>query len=369
MPKGPLILTFLRSAEARLLVSSLLGDGYAIVHASPAAPLDAIRAREPDLVLVDMELHLLSGLEVVCRIRKDPLYRDLTFVGLGTDDDTGTGKAALVAGCAGFLCYPIQAETFKDRIDDYLSGAREEMTLEDQLSYSSIFSEILIEKLERRLEALERKNLALETQRERERSLTLQVLSSLVALIEAKDPFLKGHSGRVTDLAFDLARRVGVVGEDLKILERAALLHDIGKISIDLSQINKPGPLSPHEWNLIQQHSSTGYRILSAIDFLQDEALITRHHHRRFEEYKELPEIPARIRALACILTLADAFDAMTSQRSYNYPRPVGDARVELVRCAGTQFDPALVEAFVEMIEEEKTEPESRGAGEPVPGA
>lgn len=349
------ILTFLSNSEGRLLVSSLLGDGYAVIHASPGAPLlNAIRAHKPDLVLVDMDLAILSGLEVVCRIRKDPLYQDLTLVGLGVEDDSGTDKAALVAGCAGFIYYPIHVDTFKSRINDYLSGAREELTLDDRLAYSRLFSEILIEKLERRLEALERKNLALEAQRERERNLTLQVLSSLVTLIEAKDPFLNGHSDRVTSHALALARRVGVQGEDLKTLERACLLHDIGKISIDLSQINKPGPLSPQEWDLVQQHPSTGYRILSAIDFLQDEALITRHHHRRYEEYQNLPEIPSRIRKMACILTLSDAFDAMTTQRSYNYPRPVVDAKVELLRCRGTQFDPALVEAFIQLLQEER---------------
>jgi putative nucleotidyltransferase with HDIG domain len=355
MSNSPRILTFLSNSEGRLLVSSLLGEEYTVVHASSWAPLlDAIRAHVPDLVLVDMDLAVLSGLEVVCRIRKDPLYQELTLVGLGTEGDSGTDKAALVAGCAGFIYHPIQADTFRGRIDDFLSGAREELTLEDRLAYSRLFSEILIEKLERRLEALERKNLALEAQRERERNLTLQVLSSLVALIEAKDPFLKGHSGRVTSHALALARTVGLQGEDLTTLERACLLHDIGKISIELSQINKPGPLSPQEWDLIQQHPSTGYRILSAIDFLQDEALITRHHHRRYEEYKGLPEIPSRIRTMACILTLSDAFDAMTTQRSYNYPRPVVDAKVELLRCSGTQFDPALVEAFILVLQEEK---------------
>lgn len=357
MPSSQRILTFLNNSEGRLLVSALLGEGYTVIHASAGAPiLDAIRAHVPDLVLVDMDLPVLSGLEVVCRIRRDPLYQDLTLVGLGAEDDSGTDKAALVAGCAGFIYYPIQVGIFKGRVDDYLSGACEALTLDDRLTYSRILSEILIEKLERRLEALERKNLALEAQRERERSLTLQVLSSLVALIEAKDPFLKGHSGRVTNHALALARRVDVQGEDLKTLERACLLHDIGKISIELSQINKPGPLSPQEWDIIQQHSSTGHRILSAIDFLQDEALITRHHHRRYEEYWNLPEIPSRIRTLACILTLSDAFDAMTTQRSYNYPRPVVDAKVELLRCSGTQFDPALVDAFIQLLQEGKTE-------------
>lgn len=350
-PDSPRILTLLGSPERRLLLGALLKEGCALVHGNPAAnPVEAVRANAPDLVLLDLELPEISGLEVVGRMRRDPLLGDLPIVGLGTEDVDGMHQAALMAGCSGFIADPLQAETFPAKIEWFLGGFREEVSAEDRLRYSRVLSEILTEKLERRLELLERKTSALEAQRERERALMLQVLSSLVTLIEAKDPYLKGHSGRVTAHAMALGRAVGLKGEEIRTLERACLLHDIGKISIDITQINKPGPLSDEEWALIRQHPATGFRILWAIDFLQEEALVTRYHHLRHEVYAERPDIPARIRTLTAILSIADAFDAMTTQRPYNSPRSLGDACAELQRCAGTQFDPLLVEAFVHLL-------------------
>ena len=347
------VLTFLGSGEARLLVGALLGPTCVVTHGSAdLGLLETIRAHEPELVLVDMDLPEISGLEVVCRIRRDPLYHDLLIVGLGTEDVGGMDKVALVAGCTGFVYYPLQPASFPARIQAFLQGERTELDLREHLQYYRLFSEILTEKLETRLATLERKTQVLEEERERQNSLTLQVLSSLVTLIEAKDPYLKGHSGRVTRYAMALGKRLGLQGEDLTTLHRAALLHDIGKISIDLKEINKPGPLSPEEWAIIRQHPDTGYKILSAIDFLQDEAKVTLYHHTRHEQYEALPHIPRRLRTMTSIMTLVDSFDAMTTRRSYNQPLSLPDAIAELRRCAGSHFDPLLVETFVSALDD-----------------
>jgi putative two-component system response regulator len=347
------VLTFLGSGEARLLVGALLGSSCTVSHGSADLRLlETIRAHEPELVLVDMELPEISGLEVVCRIRRDPLYQELLIVGLGTEDVSGMDKVALVAGCTGFVYYPLQPSSFPAKIRAFLQGERSELDLREHLQYYRLFSEILTEKLETRLATLERKTRVLEEERERQNNLTLQVLSSLVTLIEAKDPYLKGHSGRVTRYAMALGKRLGLQGEDLTTLHRAALLHDIGKISIDLKQINKPGPLSTEEWAIIRQHPDTGYKILSAIDFLQDEAKVTLYHHTRHEAYGDLPHIPSRLRTMTSIMTLVDSFDAMTTRRSYNQPLSLPDAILELRRCAGTHFDPVLVEAFVSALDD-----------------
>jgi len=345
-PFRPRVLTVLASPEARFLAGAMLGEHFEVVDAAPQDPLVALRVKTPDLLLVDLDSPEVSGLELVCRLRKDLLYRELVIVGLGQASEGGLPKVALVAGCTGFIAYPLEPARFADQIKAYLEGAHQELDLKEHLQYYRLFAEVLIEKLEHRLERLEQKTRALETERERRDHLTLQVLTSMAKLIEAKDPYTQGHSLRVTRIALALARKVGLAGEDLHVLERACHLHDIGKVSIDLKQIHKPGPLTDEEWAEIRQHPETGHAILSVIDFLQDEALVVRHHHTPFDGYGERPEVPRRIRLMSSIVTLADSYDAMTSQRSYNRPRSREEALAELDRCSGTQFDPDLVAAF-----------------------
>lgn len=351
----PQVLAVLGSPEMHFLVKTLLGRLCDVWEASPQDLNASLRDRTPDLLLLDLELQGVSGLEMVCRLRRDPLYTELTILGLGQGSEGRLPSVALVAGCTGFIPYPLDPNRFPMEVKSYLEGARQELDLQEHLQHLKYFNDMLVEKLEQRLERLEQKTHALEAERERRDALTLQVLTSLARLLEAKDPYTRGHSVRVTHYAMALASRLGLGGEDLRALERACLLHDLGKISVDLSHIHKPAPLSPDEWALIRQHPETGHTILSGIDFLQDEALIVRHHHVHFQDYPNLPQVPRRIRLLASIVTLADSYDAMTTQRSYNDLRTRAEALEELRRCAGTQFDPDLVKAFTELPEPEDT--------------
>jgi response regulator RpfG family c-di-GMP phosphodiesterase len=340
--------------ESRLLVERILKPrGFGVIHANPRfPPMQSIQLHGPDLVLVDMAAPEVSGREMVFRIRKDPLHSDTVVVGLGHDDTGVLEKVSLVAGCTGFLHLPLDPDIFPSRLESYLKGARDPMDEGERTRFHRLFSEVLIDRLESRLESLEEKTSALERERERQKELTLQVLTSLATLLETKDPYTRGHSGLVRRYAVALGRHAGLQGEDLAILERASLMHDIGKITLDLAEIHKPGPLEPQEKERVDQHTESGYRILCPIDFLQDEAQVVQHHHTRFESYAHQPEVAPRIRRLASIITLADSFDAMTSKRSYNDPRSVDDAKAEMRRCAGTQFDPSLVEAFIAWLDD-----------------
>lgn len=356
------ILTFLGTRETRLLITFYLQNDYTVVHANPQSPpLESMRTYEPDIVLVEMGHPSVSGLETVCTIHRDELYKDLPVVGIGLRESDGNDKVALLAGCRGVVHYPLQGDFLRSQIRAFIDGAGETPDEEELGRYQQLFSSALIERLETRLRVLEEKTAALEAQKSHRDHLMFQVLSSLVTLIEAKDPYLTGHSRHVTKYATDLARAVGIDGEDLQIVERASLLHDIGKISIDLQQMNKPGPLNEEEWKTIRQHPETGFRILSVIDFLEDEAQMIKYHHFRWEDLEKHSEISSRLRNLTAIITLADSFDAMTTQRPYNKPVDTKGAVAELKRCAGGQFSPKLVEAFVEML---KTKASSEDSGE-----
>ncbi|MCP5003831.1 MAG: response regulator [Planctomycetes bacterium] len=170
----------------------------------------------------------------------------------------------------------------------------------------------------------------------------------LVNLIEVKDTYTGGHSQRVSEYASSIADVVGVSAREKKILNHAAQLHDIGKVVISELILNKPDKLDEAELKMVQSHPVVGENILEPLDFLKEAKLLIRGHHESFDgngypDKKGGEDIPI----LTKIMTIADAFDAITSQRTYHTPLKVDDAISELRRMSGVQFDPSLVDAFV----------------------
>jgi response regulator RpfG family c-di-GMP phosphodiesterase len=186
----------------------------------------------------------------------------------------------------------------------------------------------------------------LRTHRDTEHHL-LECLAAFVQAIEAKDPYLKGHSIRVSLYAGELAAAMGLGPDEVTIVCRAGMLHDLGKLGVLEPIVGKPGPLTPAEYEVIMQHVEVGHRILAPLRFLATEALVVRHHHERWDG-RGYPDGLAgeSIPLAARIVATADAFDAMTSERSYREAEPLEDALAELERGAGTHFDPAAVAAF-----------------------
>lgn len=177
---------------------------------------------------------------------------------------------------------------------------------------------------------------------------------TLVAAVEAKDRYTAGHSERVTAYALALCDEMGLDGRDRSIVEISGLLHDVGKIGVPESILNKPGSLVPGEFATIQHHPVQGYEIVKKIDhpFAEEVALAVRTHHERYDGRGYPDELAAEeISEVARILTVADAFDAMTSSRAYRKGLHPDEAIRRLKECAGTQFDPTLVEAFTHVYQ------------------
>ena len=177
-------------------------------------------------------------------------------------------------------------------------------------------------------------------------------VEALAAAIDAKDKYTSGHSTAVSKYAVPVAREMMMNDDELESIEFAALLHDIGKIAVPESVLNKPGKLTKDEFEQIKKHPSAGAEIIRSIDFLKDAVNSVKHHHERWDG-KGYPdglkgeEIPL----CAQVVGIVDTFDAMTSTRSYRKALSEDEALKEIRRCSGSQFNPVVVEAFAKAFE------------------
>jgi len=179
----------------------------------------------------------------------------------------------------------------------------------------------------------------------------LNTIQALVSAIEASDSYTLGHSERVTRFSLALARKLELPQNRLKVIERAAILHDIGKIGIDLSLLHKEARLTPDDVAELQQHPGIGMKILEPIEFLYDVRLCIGQHHERYDGLGYPNHLAAEDLLLESrILAIADSFDAMTSDRPYRKALRTEVAIQELAENAGTQFDPALVPIFIKLL-------------------
>jgi putative nucleotidyltransferase with HDIG domain len=179
-------------------------------------------------------------------------------------------------------------------------------------------------------------------------------LEALVNALDARDQETKGHSLRVSRYMMDIAREIGVVegSREWLDMQRGSLLHDVGKIGVSDSILLKPGKLTDDEWELMRLHPEIGFKMLHQVKFLEGPAEIILAHHERWDG-KGYPrglaqdEIPLGAR----IFPVVDTFDAMTSDRPYRRALSTQDAMNEILKYSGSQFDPRVVEAFLDIYE------------------
>jgi putative nucleotidyltransferase with HDIG domain len=176
---------------------------------------------------------------------------------------------------------------------------------------------------------------------------SLEAIRSLNATVDAKDPYTAGHSARVQRIAVAVAEELGVPEEQLDAVRLGGLFHDIGKIAVPDSILTKPGPLEPEEFEAIKRHPADGAEIVSHFSRLHEAVPLIRHHHEHWDgggypDHLSGDEIPLS----ACVVGLADAWDAMTTDRPYRPALNVEAAAAEVRRCRGTQFSPTVVDAF-----------------------
>jgi HD-GYP domain-containing protein (c-di-GMP phosphodiesterase class II) len=186
-----------------------------------------------------------------------------------------------------------------------------------------------------------------------------RTVRALMTAVETKDLYTRGHSERVSAGSVLIARVIGMREDRVSSLRYAGMLHDVGKLGVPTRVLQKSGRLTEGEFAAIQRHPMQGHEIVREIEFLDEAMAGIMHHHERIDGMgypmglagEDIPEF-------ARVIAVADAFDSMTTTRSYRGARTIEEAIVELRRCAGTQFDPAFVEAMIEAVETQGWSPE-----------
>jgi putative two-component system response regulator len=295
-PEGQLGRIFVVDDDAqvrRLLEVLLTGAGYQVEEfATGGSALERIRSESPDLVLLDLQLPDMSGHEVLEAIRLDPATRLLPVIMLTGAATHAEKMRAHSEGVTDFLVKPFSSQELLPRV-------RVLVTLKH-------FAD--------------------------EHEHAERVILMLAKLIDARDSYTAGHSGRVADIADRIAAVMHVEHNARGDMRRGALFHDLGKIVVPDTVLRKPGPLTPEERAIIQEHPVVGYDLLSPMKTMRKTLSVVYHHHERLDG-SGYPDgiygsaIPLTVR----IVTVADIFDALTSARAYRQALPV-DKAFEILR-------------------------------------
>ena len=313
------------------LVRGILGkEGMSVAPLiSGKALLEYIRVQTPDIFLLDVMMPDMDGIETYKALRdlERELGKEETPVIFLTGNENGDiEEKALELGAKDFIRKPFAPKILALRVTHCIELNRLQKDLASEVEKKS---------------------------RENE-ELFLGIVKSLAAAIDAKDTYTNGHSVRVADYSAEIARRAGYDVSALQRIYITGLLHDVGKIGIPDAIINKNGKLDDEEYAIIKTHPEKGAAILSNIQDMPELSIGARWHHERFDG-KGYPEglMGEDIPEMARIIAVADAYDAMTSNRSYRKGLPQKVVRAEIEKGKGTQFDPIFAEIMLQMIDED----------------
>lgn len=316
-----------------ILALFLEEEGYGVTAVYDGlGALEIVRRSCPDIVLLDIRMPGMNGIEVLRRIKE--ISEDIIVIMVTAVGDLETAMSAVKEGASDFLRKPVNLFELDLAIERALDKRR--IVFENRE-----YQERLEEKVAEQTATLRKLYLDL-------KKANLDIVRALSETIEAKDPYTKGHCGRVALYSLNLGKAMGLSQEQLETLEYGALLHDIGKIGIHGAVLNKPDKLSMEEYEHVKTHPETGDRIILNIDLLKDARTLVRQHHER-QDGKGYPDglgggqlgVPARI------IIIADAYDALTSDRPYRKGMPHDRAISILRENKGTQFDPELLDIFI----------------------
>ena len=296
-----------------------------------------------DVIILDINMPDMDGFETMERIGKLNFDIPVLFLtGLGSMD---YAVKAINIGVYDFLTKPI------DDLDIFNIKIKRAIEKRKYVLTERKYTESLEDDIRAKAEQLEEQNKLLISYSNSLEQGTMQLMTSLQNAMEEKDFYTAGHTMRVTEYAVMLGIAMDLPENELVILRRASQFHDIGKLVIDLSCIQKPGKLTKDEWEIIKKHPEVGANIIKPLLFLDREQSIIRHHHERMDGTGYPDQLMGKdLDQLTRIITVVDSYDAMTSRRNYKENMSMEQAVTELMNCSGTQFDPEIVEYFIKAI-------------------
>ena len=274
--------------------------------------LQIVEEDPPDLVLLDIKMKGINGLEVLTRIKNNKKLGYIPVIMLTSLESE-------------------KVDAFNRGADDFISKPPNRSDLFARIN-AHLRTKSYIEELERAEE----------------------VLFSMARIIEVKDKYTEEHTNRVVDISLRIGRIMGLIPKELDDLRKGAHLHDIGKVGIPDSILRKNGSLTPEEWEIIKEHTVIGEEICKPLSSLQGALPVIRHHHERWDG-KGYPDGLGEhdIPFLARIVSVADAYDAMNSDRPYRKKLPREKILENLKEGSGKQWDPQIVEVLLDIIHEE----------------
>ena len=317
-------------------VESVLKDKYKLALAkSGERAIKYLEKTQVDLILLDIMMEGMDGFETFEYIRKLPMNQNTPVVFLTADINVENEIKGLNMGAVDFIRKPFVPEVMLNRVARVLQ-------LEELMTD-------LEKKVEEKTKQIEQ--------------ISFETIATIASMIEAKDSYTKGHSIRVSEYSARLAKKLGWDEDKIRNLKYIALLHDIGKVGIPDSVLNKPGKLTEIEYGIIKSHTTIGGDILRDIETIPDVALGAKYHHERYDG-KGYPEGLGgdEIPEVAKIICICDAYDAMSSKRVYRDKLPVEVIIKQFEEGKGTQFDAYYTDVFIELIKDgELLVPEDTG--------
>jgi putative nucleotidyltransferase with HDIG domain len=336
--EGPVTLLVVDDEEAirNAVRKYLLQQGYEVaVAATGEEALDILQRQKITAILLDVNLPGTNGIELVPRILE--LEPSAAVLMLTAVNDATSATLCMQRGALDYLLKPIDLSHLGRAIRRGLE--RRHALLEGQQLTQWLKEEVALRVAERRLEQSTQERISVAT------------LEALVNALEAKDPYLRGHSARVADLSASVAAHLGRPDEEIEAIRTAGRLHDIGKIGIREEVLNKHGPLSDEEYEHVKQHVLVGSQILSPLVHLKDVITFVRSHHERWDGLGYPDRLAgASIPLGARIIGTVEIYDALTTARPYQ-EKMEPDTAVERMRdLIGSAIDPAILEALEAVV-------------------